>query len=75
MSTKLRPLREFSAHARRAVRFVLFDIDETLTTDGRLTSQAYTALEDLHNAELQTERESTRLNSSHSGESSMPSSA
>lgn len=54
MSTKLRPLREFSTDARHAVRFVLFDIDETLTTDGRLTSQAYTALEDLHNAGLQT---------------------
>ena len=54
MSTKLRPLAEFSAKARQAVRFVLFDIDDTLTTDGRLTAQAYGALEDLHSAGLRT---------------------
>jgi len=54
MSTKLRPLTEFPADARRSVRFVLFDIDETLTTEGRLTAEAYGALEDLQNAGLLT---------------------
>jgi len=29
------------------VKFVLFDIDDTLTSGGRLTSEAYGALEDL----------------------------
>jgi len=54
MSTRMRPLAEFPARARRDVRFVLFDIDETLTTGGRLTAEAYGALEDLQNAGLLT---------------------
>lgn len=54
MSTKLRPLAEFPADERREVKFVLFDIDDTLTTGGRLTSEAYGALEDLKNAGLAT---------------------
>ncbi|HDO51689.1 MAG TPA: HAD-IIB family hydrolase [Rhizobiales bacterium] len=48
----MRPLSEFPARTRRGVRFVLFDIDETLTTGGRLTAEAYGALEDLKNAGL-----------------------
>jgi hypothetical protein len=32
------------------LRGLLFDIDDTLTTDGRLTAEAYTALERLHAA-------------------------
>src|SRR5688572_23989408 len=32
------------------VRAVLLDIDDTLTTDGKLTAQAYVALERLHGA-------------------------
>ena len=54
MSTKLKPLAEFPSDERKEVRFVLFDIDETLTTDGRLTAQAYAAMEDLQNAGLLT---------------------
>jgi len=46
------PLAEFPMAARRAVRGVLCDIDDTLTTDGRLTADAYGALERLHNAGL-----------------------
>jgi len=34
----------------RAIRGVLFDIDDTLTTDGKLTSAAYAALENLKQA-------------------------
>jgi HAD superfamily hydrolase (TIGR01484 family) len=41
----LKPLRELDA---RGVRVVLFDIDDTLTTAGKLTAQAYRALEALH---------------------------
>ena len=38
--------------ALRALRGVLCDIDDTLTTDGRLTAAAYRALERLHDAGL-----------------------
>jgi HAD superfamily hydrolase (TIGR01484 family) len=41
------PLAALPAAERRAVRFVLTDIDDTLTTDGRLTAAAYGALERL----------------------------
>lgn len=54
MSTTLRPLAQFPADALRSIAFVLFDIDETLTTGGRLTSEAYGALEDLKTAGLGT---------------------
>jgi hypothetical protein len=54
MSTKLKPLAEFPADERREVRFVLFDIDDTLTTGGRLTAEAYSALETLKSAGLGT---------------------
>ena len=43
----MKPLAELD---RRAVRAVLVDIDDTLTTDGKLTAQAYDALERLHGA-------------------------
>ena len=48
----MRPLCEFPLHARRAVRFVLCDIDDTLTDGGRLTARAYEALERLNAAGL-----------------------
>jgi HAD superfamily hydrolase (TIGR01484 family) len=38
------------ADVRRSIRFVLTDIDDTLTTDGKLTVAAYAALERLHAA-------------------------
>ena len=50
----MRPLAEFTVDARRAVRGVLFDIDDTATTGGRLTAMAYEALERLHEAGLLT---------------------
>ncbi|HVC52532.1 MAG TPA: HAD-IIB family hydrolase [Stellaceae bacterium] len=43
----MQPLSEFPIEARRRVRFVLTDVDDTLTTDGRLTAAAYAALERL----------------------------
>lgn len=42
----------FSLEARRAIRGVLFDIDDTLTTEGHLTAEAYTAIEKLQRADL-----------------------
>ena len=49
-----RPLAEFPAAARRRVQGVLFDIDETLTSAGRLTAAAYQALEAIRDAGLIT---------------------
>jgi HAD superfamily hydrolase (TIGR01484 family) len=43
----MKPLAELDA---RAIDSLLFDIDDTLTTEGRLTARAYAALEDLHAA-------------------------
>jgi HAD superfamily hydrolase (TIGR01484 family) len=40
----MRPLAGWPAASRAAIRGVLFDIDETLTTRGRLTAEAYAAL-------------------------------
>jgi HAD superfamily hydrolase (TIGR01484 family) len=45
-----KPLAGCSTAALRRVRFVLADIDGTLTTEGRLTAQVYTALEQLTEA-------------------------
>jgi len=47
------PLSDFPFEARRAVRGVLCDIDDTLTTGGRLTADAYAAMERLEQAGLQ----------------------
>lgn len=48
----MQPLSAFRVESRRAVRGVLFDIDDTLTTKGQLTAAAYAALERLHAAGL-----------------------
>ena len=48
----MKPLAEFPLAARRRIRGVLFDIDDTLTTDGRLTAAAYAAMEQLCRAGL-----------------------
>ncbi|MEK6593331.1 MAG: HAD-IIB family hydrolase [Pseudomonadota bacterium] len=45
-------LSDFPPDARRAVRGVLADIDDTLTTGGRLTAEAYAAMERLKSAGL-----------------------
>src|SRR6476469_3690372 len=43
----MRPIRDFPVEARRPIRFVLTDIDDTLSTGGQLTAVAYAALERL----------------------------
>lgn len=48
----MQPLDSFSLDARRRIKGVFFDIDDTLTTEGRLTAQAYSALEKAHHAGL-----------------------
>jgi HAD superfamily hydrolase (TIGR01484 family) len=46
----MQPLAAFSLADRRRIRGVLTDIDDTLTTEGRLTAEAYGALERLRDA-------------------------
>jgi HAD superfamily hydrolase (TIGR01484 family) len=46
----MRPLAAFCPESRASARGIFFDIDDTLTTEGRLTAQAYTAMEALKNA-------------------------
>jgi HAD superfamily hydrolase (TIGR01484 family) len=44
------PLSSMPEAVRRGIRFVLTDIDDTLTSEGRLTAEAYSALARLHAA-------------------------
>jgi hypothetical protein len=46
----MRPLSEFPASSRRGIRFVLTDMDDTLTFHGRLSAETYDALERLDRA-------------------------
>ena len=48
----MKPLSEFPHAARAAVRGVLCDIDDTLSTEGRITAGAYSAMERLQRAGL-----------------------
>jgi len=50
----VKPLAEMSREVARGVRGVLCDIDDTLTTEGQLTSHAYAALGRLRDAGLLT---------------------
>lgn len=49
---KLRPLSDMPREIAAAMHTVFSDIDDTLTTDGRLTPQAYAAMDDLRRAGL-----------------------
>jgi HAD superfamily hydrolase (TIGR01484 family) len=46
----MRPLATLPENARRAMRGVLTDIDDTLSSRGKITAQAYAAMERLHDA-------------------------
>jgi HAD superfamily hydrolase (TIGR01484 family) len=50
--TRPQPLAECPSHDLAQIRFVLTDIDDTLTLDGRLPACAYDAMEQLTNAGL-----------------------
>jgi hypothetical protein len=43
----MQPLLDLPREIRAGIKGVLFDIDDTLTTDGKLTGQAYAAMEEL----------------------------
>lgn len=49
-TSRMRPLAELSSQVRSRIVGVLADIDDTITSDGRLTAAAYMALERLHAA-------------------------
>ena len=46
----MKPLASMPDATRQAIRGVLADIDETISTHGRLTAEAYVAMERLHAA-------------------------
>ena len=48
----IRPLAEIPPEVRRRIKGVFCDIDDTLTTAGRLTAEAYLAMERLHAHEM-----------------------
>lgn len=48
----MKPLADFPLAARAAIRGVLCDIDDTLSSEGRITAEAYSAMERLQQAGL-----------------------
>lgn len=54
MADSMKPLAELGFDALQNVEILLSDIDDTITTDGILTAQAYGALERLHQAGIKT---------------------
>ena len=48
----MRPLCEFPQEDLQKIKFILTDIDDTLTTNGRLPAKSYNALEKLHQADI-----------------------
>lgn len=48
--TKLRPIAQMPAETARGIRWILTDIDDTMTMHGKLVSEAYAALCALHDA-------------------------
>jgi hypothetical protein len=47
LNTQLKPLNRFPITVAKSIDAVLCDIDDTITTDGRLSASAYSALEQL----------------------------
>lgn len=52
LSQSLHPIASLTPQEARAIRYVLMDIDDTLTTDGKLPPESYAALWALHKAGL-----------------------
>ena len=48
----MKPLTAFSLKARRAIRGVFCDIDDTLSTDGKITAETYSSMQQLQQAGL-----------------------
>ena len=52
ISSGLKPIASISNEEARGIRYILMDIDDTLTTDGKLQAESYAALWRLHEAGL-----------------------
>jgi HAD superfamily hydrolase (TIGR01484 family) len=48
----MKPFEQFSSHLRKQIRYVLTDIDDTLTVNGRLPAVVFVALERLQDAKI-----------------------
>jgi len=48
----MKPVLQMTEGEARGLRYILMDIDDTLTKEGKLLASSYKALWDLHNAEL-----------------------
>lgn len=48
----MKPFKQIDPAAAQKLRYLLCDIDDTITTEGKLTAEAYTALWKLHDAGL-----------------------
>lgn len=46
----MKPIREFSVDRATKIKYVLCDIDDTITTNGKLTAGSYSAMWKLHDA-------------------------
>ena len=46
----MKPFAEFPVDMKKKIRFVLADIDDTLTVNGRLPAVVFTAMENLQQA-------------------------
>ena len=44
----MKPFKTFKE--KQSIKYILFDIDDTITTEGKITAEAYSALWSLHNA-------------------------
>ena len=52
MNSRMQPLEQLPIEVRRRIDIILCDIDDTLTTEGRLLAASYAALERLQQAGL-----------------------
>jgi len=46
----MKPFNEISINIKERIKYILCDIDDTITTDGKLSSEAYNALWQLYNS-------------------------
>ena len=48
----MKPFEQFSAELSKQIRYILTDIDDTLTVNGRLPAVVFTAMERLQAAQI-----------------------
>jgi HAD superfamily hydrolase (TIGR01484 family) len=50
----MKPISQFPIHIKKNIHFILTDIDDTLTHNGRLPADVFVAMERLKEAEIRT---------------------